>query len=195
MTRLPIIPTVLVVAAAAVMVALGIWQLGRADEKAALIERYSRAGQLTAPVPFPRNQREIADRLYRYSQFRCSEVVSQTTKAAQNRSGRSGIGLVAVCGDGDSQTDVVLGWRQEPKLVEFEGGVIEGWLSPLGEGVQLVADPAVAGLEPVRRPDPANLPNNHLAYAGQWFFFALTALVIYFLALSRRRRERSPAPK
>ena len=35
-------------------------------------------------------------------------------------------------------------------------------------------------------PDPRDLPNNHLAYAGQWFFFALTALVIYILALRRR---------
>ena len=26
----------------------------------------------------------------------------------------------------------------------------------------------------------------HLAYAGQWFFFALTALVIYVLALRRK---------
>ncbi len=39
-------------------------------------------------------------------------------------------------------------------------------------------------------PDPNDLPNNHLAYAGQWFFFALTALVIYWLALRRRWREK-----
>ena len=37
-------------------------------------------------------------------------------------------------------------------------------------------------------PDPGDLPNNHLMYAGQWFFFALTALVIYLLALRKRRR-------
>ena len=44
----------------------------------------------------------------------------------------------------------------------------------------------LAGLEPLAAPDPRDLPNNHLAYAGQWFFFALTALVIYILALRRR---------
>jgi surfeit locus 1 family protein len=33
------------------------------------------------------------------------------------------------------------------------------------------------------------LPNNHLMYAGQWFFFALTALVIYVLALRKKRRS------
>ena len=37
------------------------------------------------------------------------------------------------------------------------------------------------------RPDPSDLPNNHLAYAGQWFFFAITAFIIYVLALRRRR--------
>jgi surfeit locus 1 family protein len=51
-----------------------------------------------------------------------------------------------------------------------------------------VADPPVGGLAANAAPDPADLPNNHLAYAGQWFFFALTALVIYVLALRRRRR-------
>ena len=50
----------------------------------------------------------------------------------------------------------------------------------------VIANEAKAGLEPLARPDPADLPNNHLAYAGQWFFFALTALAIYWLALKRR---------
>ena len=42
-------------------------------------------------------------------------------------------------------------------------------------------------------PDPGDLPNNHLAYAGQWFLFALAAAVIYVLALRRRRRDATPA--
>jgi surfeit locus 1 family protein len=29
-----------------------------------------------------------------------------------------------------------------------------------------------------------------MAYAGQWFFFALTALVIYFLAIRKKLAER-----
>ena len=39
--RIPLIPTILVIAAACVMVALGIWQLGRADEKGELIAEVS----------------------------------------------------------------------------------------------------------------------------------------------------------
>ena len=57
----------------------------------------------------------------------------------------------------------------------------------IAPGPRLVADPPVAGLQPMARPDPGDLPNNHLTYAGQWFFFALTALIIYVLALRRRR--------
>jgi len=32
------------------------------------------------------------------------------------------------------------------------------------------------------------VPNNHLAYAVQWFLFALVAGVIYVIALRRRLR-------
>ena len=52
---------------------------------------------------------------------------------------------------------------------------------------ELVADPPVAGLQANAPPDPRDLPNNHMAYAFQWFFFAITALVIYGLALRRLR--------
>jgi surfeit locus 1 family protein len=53
----------------------------------------------------------------------------------------------------------------------------------------LIAAPAQAGLEPLAAPDPANVPNNHLSYAVQWFFFAATALLIYALALRKRWRS------
>ena len=46
--------------------------------------------------------------------------------------------------------------------------------------------PPRAGLLPLERPDPSDLPNNHIAYAWQWFLFALTALVIYGLAVRKR---------
>ena len=36
------------------------------------------------------------------------------------------------------------------------------------------------------QPRAADLPDNHLAYAGQWFLFALTALVIYGLVLRQK---------
>ncbi|WP_073975469.1 SURF1 family cytochrome oxidase biogenesis protein [Erythrobacter donghaensis] len=84
--------------------------------------------------------------------------------------------------------DVVLGWSQSSDPLAWSGGWVAGTVVPTGElGFRIVADPPLAGLEANAKPDPGDLPNNHLAYAGQWFFFALTALGIYALALRRRR--------
>jgi surfeit locus 1 family protein len=58
----------------------------------------------------------------------------------------------------------------------------------IAPGPRLVAVPPQAGLSQLALPDPGDLPNNHLAYAGQWFFFALTALVIYGLAIRKKLR-------
>jgi cytochrome oxidase assembly protein ShyY1 len=63
---------------------------------------------------------------------------------------------------------------------------VVGTIAP---GPRLVADPPLAGLEANERPDPSEIPNNHLSYAVQWFLFALTALVIYAVALRRRLRD------
>ena len=64
-----------------------------------------------------------------------------------------------------------------------------GRITRYGTGVRLVADPPLAGLAANAAPDPRELPDNHLAYAFQWFFFAMTALVIYFLALRRKQAK------
>jgi surfeit locus 1 family protein len=50
----------------------------------------------------------------------------------------------------------------------------------------IVSDTGLAGLKPSPRPDPAEVPNNHLAYAVQWFLFAAVAVIIYPLALRYR---------
>ena len=55
-------------------------------------------------------------------------------------------------------------------------------------GLQVVG----AGLDQLAPPDPRDMPNNHLSYAVQWFLFALTALVIYFLALRKKWRATTP---
>jgi cytochrome oxidase assembly protein ShyY1 len=36
------------------------------------------------------------------------------------------------------------------------------------------------------------MPNNHLLYAIQWFFFALARGLIYVLALERRQKQKHP---
>ena len=53
--RFPLLPTLLVAAAVATMIALGLWQLRRADEKEALQARYERNLALP-PIALPRRR-------------------------------------------------------------------------------------------------------------------------------------------
>lgn len=185
--RLPILPTIIVGAAIAVMIALGFWQLARMDEKEAMLARFAQAQTLDTPVAFPRKVEVIDNALYRRSSVTCAEVLSQRTTPGHNEAGRSGIAQMARCRlGGGGEAEVAFGWTPTPQVVEWGGGTIQGIVGPAGTEARLVANPAADGLEPLARPDPADIPNNHLAYAGQWFFFALTALVIYILALRRR---------
>lgn len=185
--RIPIIPTIIVAAAIAVMVALGIWQLGRADEKAALLAQYAQAGDLTQSVAFPATGAG-EDSYYRLSTLNCETVLSAGAGAGTSERGVKGWTHYATCQvrEREGAVRIDLGFSRDPAaLAEWGGGEVVGIIAP---GPRLVAMPAQAGLEQLARPDPADLPNNHLAYAGQWFFFALTALVIYILALKRRNK-------
>ncbi len=194
MTRsIPIIPTVLVVAAAGVMLWLGFWQLGRADEKAELIADYERQSALTDVVDLEWLSDEF---VYRKVRLQCDAPKNWQAISGRNQEGRSGYAHRYLCRveefwDGPTQlTFADIGWSNSPQEPEFAGSVVEGVLVKLGDGYKIVADPALAGLEPLAKPDPNDLPNNHLAYAGQWFFFALTALVIYGFALKSRAAKR-----
>jgi surfeit locus 1 family protein len=83
----------------------------------------------------------------------------------------------------------VLGWSRSPEPAQWPGGEVAGVLLAQPKGkFDIIADPPLAGLEANARPDPADIPNNHLAYAVQWFLFAGVALVIYALALRKRMR-------
>ncbi len=182
---LPIIPTILVVAAVATMIALGIWQLGRADEKEALIARYAEAGDIAESVEWPVGEQAVAAVLYRRSEISCERVSERSAVAGTSERGSKGWAQMARCilPDGNEAL-VALGWTRAPQGPDWQGGEVSGIVAP---GPRLVADPPRAGLGKLASPDPGDLPNNHLAYAGQWFLFALTALAIYVLALRRRR--------
>jgi surfeit locus 1 family protein len=187
--RVPIFATIVVAAAVATMIALGMWQLGRAEWKADLIARYGQARSMSAEVPWPRSETELEHSLFRSSGFTCERVLGMRSGAGTSARGEKGWRHVARCAiDRRGEAEVALGWSQGPQPPEWQGGEVRGIIAP--GGVLQAAQP-VQGLAPLAPPDPSDLPNNHLAYAGQWFFFALTALVIYVLAL-RRRRGSSP---
>ena len=182
--RIPILPTIVVVAAVATMIMLGFWQLGRLDEKAAMMARFAQASETAAPLAaMPEDP--LAN-IYRKTAFTCSSVTGWSAISGRNDRDLAGYVHVASCPQGA----VVLGWSTDPSLTpDWQGGTITGTIAPSGKaGWRLVAAPPLAGLQANAAPDPADTPNNHLAYAVQWFLFALTALVIYILALRRRAR-------
>lgn len=188
--RIPIVPTMLVAAAVALMISLGIWQLGRAEWKADLLARYGTAHDMAGQVDWPGSPADVAATLYRRSSLVCERVLAMRATAGRSQAGASGWAQIARCElDGGSEAEVALGFSREPREPAWAGGEVSGFVAPAGEGARLVASPPLAGLEQLARPDPADLPNNHLAYAGQWFFFAITALAIYWLALRRKWRE------
>ena len=182
--RIPLIPTIIVAGAIAVMISLGLWQLGRMDEKEALIAQAERNLRMSSEVAYPRTEVELEQRLYRRTTILCASASGATTTAGTSARGEKGVAQRVTCALEDgAPVKVDLGYSRNPQPIEWNGGEIRGTIAP---GGRVVAAEPVADLEPLATPDPRDLPNNHLAYAGQWFFFALTALFIYLLALRRR---------
>lgn len=178
--RVPIFATIIVLAAVATMIGLGVWQLGRMDEKADLLASYEAAAKSGDEVAYPFTG-DGADVWFRRSRVTCDNVAKIDAVSGTSLRGAKGWVQRATCTSG---VIVDLGYARDLAAPEWTGGAVSGIIAP---GPRLVADPPLAGLQPMAKPDPGDLPNNHLAYAGQWFFFALTALVIYVLALKRRR--------
>lgn len=170
------------------MVWLGLWQLRRLDEKEALLARYASARTLGAEVAWPRDKAAQEKLLYRHARIDCVRAADRSSMAGRSASGESGMAQTAQCvlADG-SKALVVLGWSRMPMAGGvWNGGALHGVIAP---GPRLVAIPPVAGLEANALPDPSEIPNNHFAYAIQWFLFAATALVVYALALAKRARK------
>ena len=83
-----------------------------------------------------------------------------------------------------------MGWSTEPTNPAWTGGMVEGMIAPDSHSIiRLVATNPAPGLVASAPPSLDDIPNNHLAYAVQWFLFALIAAVIYALALRRREKD------
>lgn len=197
--RWPVVPTIVVGIAVAIMIALGLWQLlDRLPAKEAYIAQL--AGNPAKPaIAFPRFPDETL--LFRRASAFCLEPVSITRAGA----GGAGYRLIAACRTGAEGPGikVQLGTTRDPLgKVAWRGGKMSGWIAhapdsrPLiatiaskqPQELLLVADTPVAGLNPNKQPDVGLVPNNHLAYGVQWFLFAGVAAIIYVVAVRRRMR-------
>jgi surfeit locus 1 family protein len=191
--RIPIIPTLLVMMAVGVMIRLGFWQLERLHQKQALLALYSHNVRLSSDVVLPAAPEERERVYFRHTRFECPSSGTTQPMAGHNAKGGTGWAHWGECRIFDHTTVAVnLGWSQTPAAVRYSGGTVSGIIAHDGpRGARVVADRPIDGLQPSAAPDPNAIPNNHLAYAIQWFLFALTALVIYALAL-RKRLQSSP---
>lgn len=195
--KVPFLPTLLVGAAVAVMIGLGIWQLQRVQEKRALITRAQQASKLP-PVAWPAIPPGDDSLLYRRVSGFCTEVVGWRAVAGRNEAGETGWSHIAACRTGGMEgpgMQVDMGWsNSSAPPATFKGGEVSGIIERDKDHlIRLVSSRAATGLVPSAPPSPESMPNNHLLYALQWFFFALTAAVIYVLALRRRQKLDSPA--
>lgn len=197
--RFPILPTLLVMGAVATMIALGFWQLGRAEWKEQLLRDYAAAANMPA-VKFPVEKAKAAEAYYfRKTSVHCYAPSDRTTVAGRNQAKQSGLAHMVTCQSFDPSASMpeaqyrmtyhaILGWSDQMTEPEWKGGMLSGTLMPDTQtGLRLVAEPPVAGLQANETPNLDDIPNNHLAYAGQWFFFAGVAVIIYILALRRRK--------
>ena len=204
--KLPIIPTIIVAAAIAVMIGLGIWQAGRAQQKdAALVTWRANMGRPATAYP----GRDPSDEAYLFRRLsaNCLRVVGWQEIGGRSKDGQTGWRHIASCATGAEGPGLIvdMGITTKPNLkIDWKGGPVSGlathepdgspWIARLsGKAVPLrlmiVAETPAPGLMASAPPDPSSVPNNHRAYMWQWFFFAVVAAVIYGLAVRKRLKD------
>jgi surfeit locus 1 family protein len=204
--RWPLFPTLLVAAAVVTMIALGIWQLGRKGEKEAMIALHQRNIALSSDVAFPELGPVDPGLYFRRSGITCLEVTRTIQRGGRDAKGGSTYQMIADCRTGAEGPGALVSIGTDPdpaRKLDWQGGEVRGIIIPGPEQpglieritgtatparAMLLADPPVAGWAASARPDPGDAPNNHLAYAVQWFLFAGAAALIYALALRKRLR-------
>lgn len=200
MRRVPIIPTIIVAAAVAVLLWLGMWQIHRAHENERLLAQYSAASKLP-PIAYPTGAIKGPLPLFRWATGFCQKVVGQREAGGRNRKGDIGWAHILECAtgaEGPGMT-VEIGWSKDPEAkVNWHGGLVSGVIVPDRlSRIRLVAAGAPPGLEPPGLPSAETAvpvtPDRNRMYALQWFSFAAIALLIYGLAL-RKRMRKQPKP-
>jgi surfeit locus 1 family protein len=203
--RLPLIPTLVVGLAVAAMIALGIWQLDRKAQKEALLAQL--AANFGKPVmAFPRLP-VGDDKLFRRATANCLEVTGWRAQGGRSAKGLTGTRQIAECRTGAEGPLLLvdMGVSRDPRFKpDWKGGPVTGTITHAPDArpilvtafdskpktLMLISEAPAPGLEVTAKPELSSVPNNHLAYAVQWFLFAAVALVIYLLALHFRQKPK-----
>jgi cytochrome oxidase assembly protein ShyY1 len=203
MRRLPIIPTIVVAAAVATLIGLGVWQLQRAAWKERLLAQYAAAEAMPAVDldPLLDGRTDLPPLSFRRALVSChAREVAPEVRAGRSAGDVPGQAYLVPCRPGAAglagRLRVNAGWADRPNAaarLTLEG-LVAGRLSLVGEDgpVMLTAATAVPPLVPSQPAGIDNIPNNHRLYAFQWFFFAAAAALIYWLALRRRNTPKLP---
>jgi hypothetical protein len=194
--RLPLIPTIVVAGAIAVLIGLGIWQLKRAVWKEQLLARFAAAEKLP-PITWPTAPIK-GDQLplFRHATGMCLRPIGKWAIAGENRSGEPGYVQIIDCATGAEGPgmSVEVGWSKNPNArIAWPGGLVSGIIIPdKRTQMRLVAATSPPGLEPSRPPSVESVspisPSGHRMYAATWFALALAALIIYVIATVKRGR-------
>jgi hypothetical protein len=195
MKRVPVLATLLVAAAVAAMLALGVWQLQRATWKEGILKQYA-AAQKLPPIAFPTAPSKGPAPLFRWATGFCLRPVGQRAIAGENRQGEPGYAHIVQCSTGAEGPGMAvdIGWSKDPNAAwKWTGGLVSGVIVPDRlQKIRLVAASSPAGLQPSAMPTPESAvqvtPAGHRFYAIQWFAFAAIALLVFVLAVRRRAR-------
>lgn len=199
--RVPVIPTIVVAAAVALMIGLGVWQLQRAKWKEGVLAQYAKAQDLP-PIVWPTTPlRNDQLPLFRHATGMCLRPVGRRAIAGENRAREPGYALIVYCATGAEGPGmaVEVGWSRNPNAtINWSGGPVSGIIVPDRKSrIRLVAGTSPSGLEPSRPPDVTSVspitPATHRGYAATWFSLAAVALVIYVLAMRKRMKREQAA--
>jgi hypothetical protein len=195
--KLPLVPTIIVAAAVAVMIGLGIWQLRRADEKSRLLQQYAAAEKLP-PIAFPTLPLATVQLpLFRHATGVCLRPVGRRTVPGEGASGEPGYVHIVDCMTGAEGPgmSVAVGWSKNPNApINWGGGPVSGIIAPDNiTRMRLVAASAPEGLETVAPPSVSSVTNKLRSFEILWFAFALIATIIYVLALRLRWKKEQKA--
>ncbi len=204
MSRIPILPTIIVAAAVAVMIGLGVWQLQRAQWKERLLAEYVAAASLPALDLDPlvaRPEAGLPPLAFRRVLVTCRATnIAPIVRGGRSHARQGGYVYLIPCRAGAQglagRLLINMGWTPLPssnRRLSLDG-IAAGWLGAVEAGQPIILTSAIA-TPPLTKSAPANIedvPNNHFFYALQWFFFAGIAVLIYALALRRRAPPELP---